>query len=60
MHNDKLTEQEHQEFIQLIDKIEQADADRIQALVELANTRAVSVDALMQQLNIHTKKSQLV
>jgi len=60
MHNDKLTEQEHQELIQLIDQIEQADAERMQALVELANIRAVSVDALMQQLNIHTKKPQLV
>jgi hypothetical protein len=46
--------------LQLIDQIEQADAERMQALVELANIRAVSVDALMQQLNIHTKKPQLV
>ncbi len=57
MHNDKLTEQEHQELIQLIDQIEQADAERMQALVELANIRAVSVDALMQQLNIHTQET---
>ncbi len=60
MHDDKLTEIAHKELIQLIDQLELADAERLQALVELASIRAVTIDALMQQLNIQAPKPRLV
>ncbi|MDX2098877.1 MAG: hypothetical protein SFW36_13965 [Leptolyngbyaceae cyanobacterium bins.59] len=48
-----LTAQEHQEFLSLIDLVEQADADRLQHLIELAQLRQVTPPELMQQLGIH-------
>lgn len=38
-----LTPEEHQELLALVDRIEQADAERVQALTELAQLRNVSV-----------------
>lgn len=60
MQEGELTENDHKELIHLIDQLEQADGDRLQALVELASIRAVTVDALMQQLNIQAPKPRLV
>jgi hypothetical protein len=48
-----ITPDEHQEFLALIDIIEQADANRLQHLVELSRLRQVSLDDLMNQLGIH-------
>ena len=45
--------------MQLVDEIELADAKRLKALVELANLRAITIDALMKQLNIHPPQPQL-
>ncbi len=59
MREDKLSEEEHQELMQLIDEVELADAKRLKAIVELANLRAITVDELMKQLNIHPPKPQL-
>ncbi|RIK38806.1 MAG: hypothetical protein DCC55_20035 [Chloroflexi bacterium] len=47
-----LTPEEHQELLGLIDQIEQADAIRLKQLIELAQLRGMSLDELMQQLNI--------
>lgn len=47
-----LTDAEHQELLVLIDRIEQADAERVQALTKLAQLRNISVKALMEILNI--------
>ncbi len=47
-----LTPEEHQELLALIDRIEQADAERVQALTELAQLRNVTVTTLMAQLGI--------
>jgi hypothetical protein len=47
-----LTPDEHQELLALIDRIEQADAERVQALAELAQLRNVPVTTLMAELNI--------
>jgi uncharacterized protein (DUF1778 family) len=47
-----LTEVEYQELLALIDGIEQADAERVQALTKLAQLRNMSVKALMETLNI--------
>jgi hypothetical protein len=48
-----ITPDEHQEFLALIDIVEQADADRLQHLVELSRLRQVSLNDLMNQLGIH-------
>src|SRR5713101_7195088 len=47
-----LTPEEHQELLALIDRIERTDAERAQALTELAQLRKVSVTALRVQLGI--------
>jgi len=47
-----LTPHEYQELLALIDRIEQADAERVQALTELAQFRKVSVMTLMAELGI--------
>lgn len=47
-----LTPEEHQELLALIDHIERADAERVQALTELAQLRNVSVTTLMAELGI--------
>jgi hypothetical protein len=47
-----LTELEQAELLQLTDQVEQAEADRAAALVELAQLRQVSVDQLLHELGI--------
>jgi hypothetical protein len=47
-----LTPEEHQELLALVDRIEQADAERVRALIELAQLRNVSVTTLMAELGI--------
>lgn len=49
----QLTDDEHEELLNLIDIAEQADADRLQALIELAQLRAVTLDQVINQLGIH-------
>lgn len=47
-----ITPAEHQEFLVLVDLVEQADADRLQHLITLAQLRQVSLPTLMRQLGI--------
>jgi DNA-directed RNA polymerase subunit F len=47
-----LTPEEHQELLNLIDIVEQFDADRLQHLVSLAQLRQVSLPELLDQLKI--------
>jgi len=47
-----MTMAEHQELLALIDRIERADVERVQALTELAQRRGVSVARLMAELGI--------
>jgi hypothetical protein len=47
-----LTSEEHQELLELIDRIERADAERAQTLTDLARLRKVSVTTLMSELGI--------
>ena len=49
-----LTSDEHLELITLNDQIEEADAERVQALAALAHLRNVSITALMEELGIHS------
>ncbi len=52
LRNETITSAERQELLRLIDQIEQADAERLQYLIELAQLRNVSVEELMAQLGI--------
>ncbi|HUE74625.1 MAG TPA: hypothetical protein VMP01_27405 [Pirellulaceae bacterium] len=47
-----LTPREHAELLELSDRIEELNADRIAALAELAQLRGVSLRQLMDQLEI--------
>jgi hypothetical protein len=49
---EQLTEQEHESLIQLGDKIEDAHAKRMEYLWALAQLRRVSLDKIMQDLDI--------
>lgn len=51
-----LTDAENQTLLTLVDELEQADAERMKALFELAQLRKVPLDTLMQQLGIQTPK----
>ena len=53
LHEETITPEEHRELLQLVDRLELADAERLQHLIELARIRNVSVDTLMRQLDIH-------
>ncbi len=52
LHDAIITDLEHREFLALVDQVELADASRLQVLVELAQLRGVSLDALMEQLGL--------
>jgi len=52
LHEESIAPEEHQELLQLVDRLELADAERLQHLIELARIRNVSVDTLMSQLDI--------
>lgn len=52
LQDEAIAPEEHQELLQLIDVVEQAEADRLQALVELAQLRGVTLPALMEQLGL--------
>ena len=52
LHEEIITQEEHQELLGLIDQIELADAERIRHLIALAQLRNLSVDSLMDQLGI--------
>jgi hypothetical protein len=49
-----LSTEEHNKLLQLTDYVENFEAQRIIALTELAELRQISLNTLMQQLNIPT------
>jgi hypothetical protein len=52
LHDNTITSDEHQELSDIINQIELADAERIVALIQLAQLRNTGVDALIDQLAI--------
>ena len=50
--DETITPAEHEELIGLLDIVEKAEADRLQALFTLSQIRQVSLPELMQQLGI--------
>ena len=55
-----LTDDEHTELTGLIDSAELADAERLNALVELSGLRKVSLEQLMLELNIKAPEPQFI
>lgn len=47
-----ITPEEHQELLSLIETVEAATGERLEALVELSKLREVSLDVLMEQLGL--------
>ena len=58
LHNEVITELEHQEFLALVDQIEMADAKRLEYLIELAQLRDESLETLMEQVGLRLRSSQ--
>lgn len=61
--DETLSEEEHNELLSLVEIIEKADADRLKHLLDLAQLRSTTLDALMDQLatpNIHDSQDRLI
>lgn len=54
LRNETISQEEHQTLLELIDIVELASAERLKHLIALAQLRQVSVDEVMQQLEIQT------
>jgi hypothetical protein len=61
--DETLSEEEHNQLLGLVEIIEQADANRLKHLLELAQLRSTSLHALMDQLgipNVHDSQDRHV
>lgn len=56
-HEQSLTPKEHAELLELVEQIEQADAERAALLGTLAQLRRVPVKMLMKELGISSRKN---
>lgn len=52
LHDEAISAEEHREFLELVEQIKLADAERLHRLIELAQLRNVPVETLMDQLGI--------
>ena len=52
LRREELSAEEHKELLELVHVVEQAQADRLQHLIALSQLRQVSLEELMQQLDI--------
>jgi hemerythrin superfamily protein len=52
LHAETITDEEQSELLRLVEQIEEADAERLRRLVELAQLRQVPLDALLDQLGL--------
>ena len=53
LRREELSSAEHEELLEFVDVVEQASAERLQHLIALSQLRQVSLDELLQQLDIH-------
>lgn len=53
VHDETITPTEHEELMKLIDVTELADAQRLQAMITLAQLRQIPLPKLMEQLGIY-------
>lgn len=56
LQEETISDEEHTEMLRLIDEIEQADAERILALRELAQLQHKSFDELMEQMDLRQNR----
>jgi hypothetical protein len=52
LQDEVITPEEHQELLSLIETVEAATVERLEALVELSNLRDVALDVVMEQLGL--------
>ncbi len=50
-----LSPEEYNELLQLTDRAEQADVERLEALIDLARLRQISLDELLRDLRLRTE-----
>jgi hypothetical protein len=58
--DETITEAEHQELLTFIDPIEQMDADRVEAMIQLAQLRQVDLNTIIQEFLPHPLPSDVV
>jgi hypothetical protein len=55
-----ITEEEHQELLAFIDPIEQMDAERVEAMIQLAQLRNVNLNTIIQEFLPNPQTSHAV
>ncbi len=55
LHDVALTKDEHKELMVLLEKVEQLDAERMNAIIQLAALRGVDLEEMMKQLGFPPK-----
>jgi hypothetical protein len=55
-----ITEAEHQELLAFIDPIEQMDAERVEAMIQLAQLRKVDLNTIIQEFLPNSQTSDVV
>ncbi|NJM49088.1 MAG: hypothetical protein HC860_25385 [Alkalinema sp. RU_4_3] len=58
--DETITEDEHQELLTFIDPIEQMDAERVEAMIQLAQLRQVSLNTIVQEFLPNPQKSHVI
>lgn len=53
--DETISDAEHREFMNITNQIELADAERLRHLIQLAQLRNISLDALMDQLGLRRR-----
>jgi hypothetical protein len=49
LYEETITEEEHQELLEMLDRIERQDAERTRAMIQLADYRKVDFDAIVRE-----------
>lgn len=55
LHEETISPTEHKELLEIIDIIEAQKVKQLRHLIELSQLRNVSLDSLMDELNLHYK-----
>jgi hypothetical protein len=55
-----ITKAEHQELLAFIDPIEQMDAERVEAMIQLAQLRQVNLNTIIQEFLPNPQKSNVI
>jgi hypothetical protein len=58
--DETITDAEHQELLTFIDPIEQMDAERVEAMIQLAQLRQVNLNTIIQEFLPNPQKSHVI